>query len=149
MDAKLLLADFVDAVEEIVGDPWSGETRPRIGREAVHPPVFFPRSFAIRQFFYTMGLHAVTFELIFVAGATDSVSADDELLSLLSTDDVADADGRLARIAALQSPVGRWNSAFVPGCRIVDEYVLGQQAYRAAVLDIQMLAPHQTPDPGE
>lgn len=138
MKLSTVRTELATELAAVMGDTWIGYPSAQRARQARHAPMVFIRNVRV-QHYYTHGKHLVTCEAVFVASEHDTVDADEALDSVLSTDD---ATGKAEALAAVTSDTGQWDGEVASNAgQILDELVLGQNAYRAAVMGVEMICP--------
>lgn len=138
MKLSAVRAEAAAKLAAVMGANWRGYSTAQRARQAQHPPLVFLRNVRV-QHYYTHGKHLVTCEAVFVASEHDTVDVDDVLDSVLSTDD---ATGKADALAAITSDTGQWDGEVASNTgQILDELVLGQNTFRAAVMPIEMMCP--------
>ena len=122
----------------VMGDGWHGYPSAQRARQAQHPPMVFLRNVRVTHY-YTHGKHLVTAEAVFVASEHDTVDVDEALDSVLSTDD---ATGKAGLLAAITSDTDLWDGEVASNNgQLLDELILGQNSYRAAVMGVEFICP--------
>lgn len=138
MKLSTVRTELATELATVMGDAWNGYPSAQRARQAQHAPMVFLRNVQVQHYF-THGKHRVTCQAVFVASEHDTVDVDEVLDSVLSTDDDT---GKAEALAAVTSDTGQWNGQVASASgQILDELLLGQNSYRAAVMNIEMICP--------
>lgn len=140
MNLLTLLDELAEAEADVMGSPWRGYRSEFAQRTALQPPMVLLRNLRI-EYLATHGFHLVTVEAAFIAAGTNVEDADEAVFSVLS--DAADG-GKADAIASVTSATGQWVEIGAPTAGIVDQLLIGQQSYRAAVVPLELLCPRTT-----
>jgi len=133
-----VLTEVATELAAVMGDDWSAYPNAQRARQAQHPPMVFLRNVRV-QHYKTHGHHVVTCQAVFVASDHDAEDADDQLDSVLSTD--ADT-GKASALGAITSDDDLWSGEVAANTgQIIDELPLGQNVYRAASYDLELICP--------
>lgn len=138
MKLSTVRTELATELAAVMGASWRGYPSAQRARQAQHAPMVFLRNIRV-QHNWTHGKHLVTCEAVFVASEHDTVDVDEVLDSVLSTDD---ATGKATALAAVTSDTGQWaGDVAANNCQILDELLLGQNSYRAAVMNLELICP--------
>lgn len=138
MKLSTVRTELATGLATVMGSDWRGYPSAQRARQAQHAPMVFLRNVRV-QHHYTHGKHLVTCEAVFVASDHDTVDVDEVLDSVLSTDD---ATGKAEALAAVTSDTDQWDGEIASkSSQILDELLLGQNSYRAAVMGIELICP--------
>lgn len=136
MKLSTVRSELATELAGVMGENWRGYPSAQRARQAQHPPMVFLRNVRVLHY-YTHGRHVVTCQAVFVASDHDTEDVDEVLDSVLSTDD---ATGKAEALAAVTSDTGQWNGQVASNSgEIVDELLLGQNSYRAAVMNLELM----------